>query len=127
MRNTLLIALLLIHILGNTELRQLLSLSKILEHYRLHQIMDPREGFVSYICEHYGGYDGTEGDDMQDRELPFKNFFQQGTLTATRPPFIYFVTTEYHLLEGAVFPGFIPGPVPSPYKNALLRPPCSMI
>ncbi|MCA6454049.1 MAG: hypothetical protein IM582_12795 [Chitinophagaceae bacterium] len=73
MRNTLLISLLLIHVLGNTELRQLLSLPKILEHYRLHQLMDPQEGFISYICEHYGGYDGTEGDDTQDRELPFKN------------------------------------------------------
>lgn len=127
MRNTLLISLLLIHILGNTELRQLLSLPKILEHYRLHQLMDPKEGFISYICEHYGGYDGTEGDDTQDLELPFKNVLPPGSLTATTPPVIYFVTTEYHLLEGAVFPTPIPEPVPSPYKNTLLRPPCHMI
>lgn len=127
MRNTLLISLLLIHVLGNTELRQLLSMPKILEHYRLHQLMDPREGFINYISEHYGGYDGTEGDDMQDRELPFKNVFHQYSITATTPPVIYFVAAEYHLLEGAVFPASIPEPVPSTYKNSLLRPPCSMI
>lgn len=127
MRKTLLISLLLIHILGNTELRQLLSLPKILEHYRLHQLMDPREGFVSYISEHYGGYDGTEGDDTQDSELPFKNVFSQVSLTAITPPLIYFITSEYHLLEGTVFPTPVPESVPFPYKNAPLRPPCSMI
>ncbi len=127
MRNPLLISLLLIHILGNTELRQLLSLPKILEHYRLHQLMDPKESFTSYLCEHYGGYDGTEGDDTQDHELPFKKVFHPGSLTATTPPFIDLLTTEYHLLEGAVFPTPIPEPVPSPYPNTLLRPPCRMI
>lgn len=127
MRNTMLISLLLIHILGNTELRQLLCLPKILEHYRLHQLMDPRESFTSYLSEHYGGYDGTEGDDTQDRELPFKNVFHQGSFSATIPPVVYFITSEYHLLDGVVFPSSIPEPVPSPYKNSLLRPPCSMI
>lgn len=96
---------------------------KIFEHYRLHQLMNPKVGFMDYISEHYMGDDGIESDDAQDRELPFKNNLRQGFLHAIVPPVIFYTITRFYSPGDTVFPTGIPEPVISPYKHSLLRPP----
>lgn len=127
MRKPLLISMLLLHILGNTELYQLLSVHKIYQHYQLHLLMNPREGFVDYISEHYVGDDGIAADDAMDHELPFKNLIHQSNLPATTPPLAFSATLHSYLLDNTPFPLGIPEAVLSPYKDSLLRPPASMV
>lgn len=71
MKKPVLISFLLLHLLGNTELCQLISLPRIFEHYRLHRLWNPEASFASFVSTHYLGTDGREGDDLQDKELPF--------------------------------------------------------
>lgn len=118
--------MLLLHILGNTELCQLLSVHKIYQHYQLHLLMNPREGFVDYISEHYIGDDGIEADDAMDNELPFKNLIHQSKLPATTPPLVFSATHHSYLLDSILFPLGMPETVLSSYKDSLLRPPASM-
>ncbi len=126
MRKPLLISLLLLHILGNTELCQLLSVPKIYQHYQLHLLMNPREGFMNYISEHYVGDDGIAADDAMDHELPFKNLIHQSNLPATTPPLVFSTTLHSYLLDSIMFPLGIPEAILSPYKDSLLRPPAAM-
>jgi len=126
MRKPLLISMLLLHILGNTELCQLLSMHKIYQHYQLHLLMNPREGFVDYISEHYLGDDGITADDALDHELPFKNLIHQSNLPATPPPMVFSTTRHSSLLNSIPFPLGMPEAILSPYKDSLLRPPAAM-
>lgn len=126
MRKPLLISMLLLHILGNTELCQLLSMHKIYQHYQLHLLMNPREGFVDYISEHYLGDDGITADDALDHELPFKNLIHQSNLPATPPPMVFSTTRHSSLLNSIPFPSGMPEAILSPYKDSLLRPPAAM-
>jgi len=120
--------MLLLHILGNTELCQLLSMHKIYQHYQLHLLMNPKEGFVDYISEHYVGDDGIAADDSMDHELPFKSLLHQSVLAATTPPLLFSTTVQSSLLEKSDrFPSGIPEAILSPYKDALLRPPTAMV
>jgi hypothetical protein len=126
MRKPLLISMLLLHILGNTELCQLLSVHKIYQHYQLHLLMNPQEGFVDYISEHYVGDDGINADDAMDHELPFKNLIHQSNLPATTPPLVFSTTLYSYFLNRIPFPLGIPEAILSPYKDSLLRPPATM-
>lgn len=126
MRKPLLISMLLLHVLGNTELYQLLSVHKIYQHYQLHLLMNPREGFVEYISEHYIGDDGITTDDAMDHELPFKNLIHPSNLPATTPPLVFSTTLHSSLLKSIPFPLGIPEAVISPFKDSLLRPPAAM-
>lgn len=126
MRKPLLISMLLLHVLGNTELAQLLSMHKIYQHYQLHLLMNPREGFVDYISEHYLGDDGITADDAMDHELPFKNLIHQSILPATTPPLSFSYSIQSCLIENDRYPSAIPASIISPYKDSLLRPPAAM-
>jgi hypothetical protein len=73
MRNTLLIILTTIHLLGNTEINQLLKLPNLLTHYFEHSRINPSISFFQFLGMHYGGNDGTHADDEKDNQLPCHN------------------------------------------------------
>lgn len=70
MRKTLAIALISIHLAGNTELGQLLKLPQLVHHFFQHKLIDPDLSFFSFIIMHYAGDDGTHADDAFDKQLP---------------------------------------------------------
>ena len=88
MKQPVLISLLLLHLLGNTEFCQLLSLPKLIEHYRAHKLWNPKASFASFVSAHYLGTDGIDGDNDQDRELPFMHVYHHTSLISTAPPVI---------------------------------------
>jgi hypothetical protein len=73
MRKILVIALVGIHLIGNTEVGQLLKLPQLLSHYFQHHRQDPGISFVEFISMHYWGDDGTSADDDFDNKLPCHN------------------------------------------------------
>lgn len=72
MRRYFAISLLVVQLLGYTEFGQLLSLPKIVEHYKWHHHLDPSIGFVTFMIQHYIGDDGMSSDNKEDNNLPFK-------------------------------------------------------
>jgi hypothetical protein len=72
MRRFFAIFLLAVQLLGYTEFGQLLSLPKIVEHYKWHHQLDPSVGFVTFLVQHYIGDDGMSSDNTEDNNLPFK-------------------------------------------------------
>lgn len=72
MRRFFVIFLLAVQLLGYTEFGQLLSLPKIVEHYKWHHQLDPSVGFVTFLVQHYIGDDGMSSDNTEDNNLPFK-------------------------------------------------------
>lgn len=123
MKNVLLISLLLIHLLGNTELCQLLRVPKIFEHYQEHQLWNANASFLGFITMHYLGNDGIDGDEDQDKELPFMHILHQTTLVSTAPPHVCSAVLKRINAELKTFTirdNFNVRPV---YTVTLLRPP----
>ena len=71
MRMTLIIALMAVHLFGNTELGQLLRLPKLVSHYFQHKELNPTITFIDFLVMHYGGDDGSSADDDIDSQLPY--------------------------------------------------------
>lgn len=67
------ISLLIIYLLGETDLGQILNSPKLIVHYHQHAKINSGISFVNFIIMHYAGDDGTTQDDQQDHELPFKS------------------------------------------------------
>lgn len=73
MRKTLVILLVSIHLIGNTEVGQLLRAPQLISHYFQHHRQDPDISFLEFIVMHYWGDDGTAADDDLDSKLPCHN------------------------------------------------------
>ena len=71
MRTVLIIALMAIHLFGNTELSGLLKLPKLVSHYLEHKRLNPSLIFGDFLSMHSGGDDGTSADDDTDDQLPY--------------------------------------------------------
>ena len=74
MRRFFLISLISIHILGNTEVSQLLKLPNLFAHYLEHHRINPGISFSQFLTMHYGGDDGTDADNDRDNQLPCHDF-----------------------------------------------------
>ena len=73
MRKLLLIALLVIHFFGNTELKEIFRFPQLMFHYFQHSRQHPGLSFFAFLNMHYNGDDGTTADDFEDNKLPFHN------------------------------------------------------
>jgi hypothetical protein len=73
MRQILLISIISIHLLGNTEISQVFKLPNLIEHYFEHHRQNNDLGFFQFLAMHYGGDDGTDADDDKDSQLPCHN------------------------------------------------------
>lgn len=87
MRNLLTISLITIHLLGNTELAQVLSLSKLSTHYQQHHKKNPSINVFDFLVMHYAGDDNDNSDNKEDMQLPFKKInIHCYSVTTTQPP-----------------------------------------
>lgn len=123
MRKPVLISLILLHLLGNTELCQLISIPKMFEHYRLHRLWNPEASFASFVSTHYLDTDGIDGDDQQDKELPFMHVFHPTSLISTAPPTVCSAEPKRTLAEVRTFKIGQPVNLLSAFVDTLLQPP----
>lgn len=72
MKSLLAIPLLIIYLLGNTELGQLVNLPELIQHYQEDHYRDHKIDFIKFLVMHYCSDDGTSADDNADNKLPFK-------------------------------------------------------
>lgn len=73
MRQVLLISIITIHLLGNTEISQVFKLPNLINHYFEHHLLNRGLNFFEFLAMHYGGDDGTNADDEKDSQLPYHN------------------------------------------------------
>lgn len=87
MRNLLTISLITIHLLGNTELAQVLSFSKLSTHYQQHHKKNSSITVFDFLVMHYAGDDNDNSDTKDDMQLPFKKInIHCYSVTTTKPP-----------------------------------------
>jgi hypothetical protein len=70
MRKILIISVIAVHLLGNTELSQLIKLPNLLHHFLQHHRQNGTITFSEFLDMHYGGDDGTDADNAEDNKLP---------------------------------------------------------
>lgn len=58
-----------VHLLGNTELGQLLKLPRLISHYAQHKLEDPGAGIIQFLGMHY--FNGDHVKDPSHQQLPF--------------------------------------------------------
>jgi hypothetical protein len=73
MRQILLISIIGIHLIGNTEISQVFKLPNLIDHYFEHHRQNRNLNFFEFLAMHYGGDDGTYADDEKDSQLPCHN------------------------------------------------------
>lgn len=74
MRQITAIAFLVLHLIGNTELHQLMRLPVFFQHYSQHQQIDPDINLIDFIVLHYFKSPSTHSVTHEDQQLPFKNY-----------------------------------------------------
>lgn len=73
MKKTISIILLFSYLNSYTEFRELLKLPLLIEHFSEHNSNDHSLSFSEFLCMHYLHAQDNDGDDAQDRSLPFKS------------------------------------------------------
>jgi hypothetical protein len=90
MRNLLIISLISIHLIGNTEFSQLLHIPYLAIHYYHHLQTADKIAFSDFVSAHYGKGDGIQTDDQEERQLPFMQVHQQAFSIAIIPATLSF-------------------------------------
>jgi hypothetical protein len=72
-KNTIVIFLTSLYLLGATEAYQLMKLPYLFEHYKTHQQFDNGLSFSKFIDMHYFQSQTYDSDYQQDMQLPFKS------------------------------------------------------
>lgn len=102
MRKPIVIALLTLHLFGNTELPALFRLPNLIQHYFQHHRQNPDLGFFEFLTDHYGGNDGTHADDAEDNKLPMHHQEDTHSLAVAFSPMV--MTTPDELLPLVYYP-----------------------
>jgi len=76
-----------IHLLGNTELGELLKIPRLISHYQQHRCSVSNVSFLDFLVMHYvNDDDGTSADNREDEQLPCHNIKQQHSFAQTLFP-----------------------------------------
>lgn len=95
MQKPLVIALLVIHFLGNTEMGQLIKLPSLLRHYQQHCRLNSHLCFIDFLAIHYGGNSDGTADDNEENQMPCHNTHNTAiSATIYTPPVIVTTTIE---------------------------------
>lgn len=73
MKKIISIIILIAYLSSYTEVRELLKLPILLEHFTEHSSKDSTLSFSEFLCMHYLHAHDNDGDDEHDRSLPFKS------------------------------------------------------
>jgi len=124
MRNISIIALLGIHLMGNTELGQLIKLPQLFTHYHKHNKDNPSVNFFKFLVMHYAGEDGTTADDNDDMQLPCHDYHHTGIFLVFAPVSNMEPGLDNMLYsDQVVYGGRLTTYNPSEYTFSFLRPP----
>ncbi|MCG2612055.1 hypothetical protein LZZ90_11100 [Flavobacterium sp. SM15] len=127
MKKSVAIALLSLYLLGTTQLRELLKIPVLIEHFTEHRKQNPIINFWDFLCEHYADYNHSDKDYDRDMQLPFK------TLTHSASDLAFFPTIDFECelpvkkipadnRQNLVYAGFI---YTSTYLSSIWQPPKS--
>lgn len=123
MRKTLVILLMSIYLLGNTEAGQLLRLPRLLAHFFHHHQQDSSISFLDFILMHYAGDDGTTADDDQDKQLPCHNAIHN-TITIAFSTMVKDIPLfDFSNWETKMYVSHLPSELSSEYAPLILQPP----
>lgn len=123
MRKVLVILLISLHLLGNTELSQLFKLPELIQHYQKTAMQDKSINFFDFVAMHYCGNDGDPFDDTEDGKLPFMSVHHIETIALVNE-----ISSEYpsplQPYSGKELNVYQSTSELTGFKNSLLRPPC---
>ena len=122
MRKFLVIGFIAVHLIGNTEMSQLVKLPKLISHFLQHQQQNPEITFTEFIAMHYGGDDGTTADDNEDSKLPFHH---GNSLSVSYTAFLQpsFYSGDVNMNPKRAFTSRVHSGNPSEHVLIILQPP----
>lgn len=123
MKKVLIISLLAVHLLGNTDIIQLLRLPMLMVQYQNHLRDDDSLGLIDFVCSNYGKGDGILFDDVEEKGMPFmrvnRTIFSTVILPFSKTPPLPPVTRFKSISHFE----FTQLHIPEYYTLSLLRPP----
>jgi hypothetical protein len=73
LKKTIAILFLAIYLLCSTQLKELLKLPILVEHFIEHKQLDTKISFIEFLCMHYAHGNVKDADYEKDMKLPFKS------------------------------------------------------
>lgn len=123
MKKALVIVLVMIHLLGTTEVGQLLRVPALLSHYFQHHRQDNSISFFEFISMHYGGDDGTDADNDYDGKLPCHNLHHNTISLVFSPMLPAPVTGNLWMISSTQYSTSIQSRISSAHVMLPLQPP----
>ncbi|MGX5816635.1 hypothetical protein ACWKWU_00475 [Chitinophaga lutea] len=72
MKRTFTYILLLVYTVSCTELRELVKLPVLIQHFQEHKALNGGITFAAFLIDHYNNEPHTDNDEERDNQLPFK-------------------------------------------------------
>ena len=127
MKKTLFITLLSIHLLGNTDLVQLVRLPMILVHYQNHLKENNRLDLIYFLCSHYSTEgDGLNSDDSEEKQMPFMQYNLRSINIVPFNLFDLSISPPLHIDINVKYTAFKHTFISDIHFLSLLRPPISL-
>lgn len=122
-KNLVIVAMISLHLVGNTEVGQLFKLPELINHYFQHHRIDTSLNFFEFIAEHYAGDDGTTADDDFDSKLPCHNA-THNTISFVYSPMVKEIPSiDLSYRETQVYSSNLPIGISSKHVALILQPP----
>jgi hypothetical protein len=123
MRKSLIILLAGIHLLGNTEVGQVMKWPGMFRHYFQHNQLNPGISFFEFIAMHYAGDDGTNADNDIDNKLPCRDISHSSILMVFSPMVGTIVSTDHFFLTIEGKDVFRNSHFPTGFTYSIFQPP----
>ncbi len=125
LKKTIIIFVLFLYSISNTEFRQFLRIPTLIFHYL--EFENENNSFSNFIFCHYFGDDNDDSDNHIDNELPFKSSFMSidTNTIQTIPPLPYKTRIQIVNVQKNCY--HIERVLHSPFHSAIWQPPKSLI
>nr|WP_068891122.1 hypothetical protein [Pedobacter panaciterrae] len=112
----------------STELRELIKLPLLFQHYFEHKAINKDITFAIYLFDHYNSIPHTDDDEDRDNQLPFKSADQKFVLTSPAIPtsnrFVIRLLTPVVLSRSSIYKE---NHIPPPFLGRVWQPPKHLI
>nr|WP_121271145.1 hypothetical protein [Pedobacter schmidteae] len=124
MKKQIILFILSIYLISGTELRELIKLPVLFQHFYEHKALNSEISFSTYLADHYNSIPHSDNDEERDNQLPFKTPGFNGLSMQAIPQFYcnYVKSPIRAIIPNDSFP-YTENCVPAPDCGQIWQPP----
>lgn len=127
MKKLIAIVLLSIYLISLTELKQLMKLPVLVEHFSEHKAKDTGLSLIDFLSNHYAQDNDHDGDEEREMKLPFKSHDGciNSIVSESVPSSSYYLPSKPVYTESKAYSNYTEQFLTSAYLSSIWQPPKS--